>query len=136
MRVFYSDPLLFLPRFFARFLTRFFFPSPPAPGTRQAIIENVVEGFFWFLFAPPIERTWFIIAFRARAIAHPKVRKRGTGFGIFFSKDTGTSQHRMARHDQSRLACVGWRSSDLPTAIAIAAPRSVVAKRHLCWNGK
>jgi hypothetical protein len=35
----------------------------------------------------------------------------------YFSVDTGTSQHRMARHDQSRVACVGWRSSDLPTAI-------------------
>ena len=28
----------------------------------------------------------------------------------------------MARHDQSRLACVGWRSSDLPTAIAPRHP--------------
>ena len=34
----------------------------------------------------------------------------------------GTSQHRMARHDQSRVACVGWRSSDLPTAIAPRHP--------------
>ena len=34
----------------------------------------------------------------------------------------GTSQHRMARHDQSRLACVGWRSSDLSTAIASRHP--------------
>ena len=40
----------------------------------------------------------------------------------YFSQDTGTSQHRMARHDQSRLACVGWRSSDLPTAIAPRHP--------------
>ena len=36
----------------------------------------------------------------------------------YFSQDTGTSQQRMARHDQSRVACVGWSSSDLPTAIA------------------
>ena len=28
----------------------------------------------------------------------------------------------MARHDQSRVACVGWRSSDLPTAIAPRHP--------------
>ena len=35
----------------------------------------------------------------------------------YFSQDMGTSQHMMARHDQSRGACVGWRSSDLPTAI-------------------
>ena len=40
----------------------------------------------------------------------------------YFSQDTGTSQHRMARHDQSRVACVGWRSSDLPTAIAPRHP--------------
>ena len=40
----------------------------------------------------------------------------------YFSVDTGTSQHRMARHDQSRVACVGWRSSDLPTAIAPRHP--------------
>ena len=35
-------------------------------------------------------------------------------------QDTGTSQHsRMARHGQSRLACVGWRSCvQPPTAIA------------------
>ena len=40
----------------------------------------------------------------------------------YFSQDMGTSQHRMARHDQSRVACVGWRSSDLPTAIAPRHP--------------
>ena len=36
----------------------------------------------------------------------------------YFSRDMGTSQHRMARHDQSRLACVGWRLCVQPTAIA------------------
>ena len=41
----------------------------------------------------------------------------GTRFEIF-SVDMGTSQHRMARHDQSRLACVGWRLCVQPTAIA------------------
>ena len=42
----------------------------------------------------------------------------GTRFLRYFPQDMGTSQHRMARHDQSRAACVGWRSSDLPMAIA------------------
>ena len=32
--------------------------------------------------------------------------------------DRGTTQHRMARHDQSRVACVGWRLCVQPTAIA------------------
>ena len=34
----------------------------------------------------------------------------------------GTSQQRMARHDQSRFVCVGWRSGDLPTDIAPRHP--------------
>ncbi len=41
----------------------------------------------------------------------------------------GTSQHRMARHDQSRLACVGWRPTDLPTAIA--SPRHPIRVARL-----
>ena len=36
----------------------------------------------------------------------------------YFSQDMGTSQHRMARHDQSRVACVGCRLCVQPTAIA------------------
>ena len=48
----------------------------------------------------------------------------------YFSVDTGTSQQRMARHDQSRVACVGWRSSDLPTAIA---PRLAIPSVSRAW---
>ena len=36
----------------------------------------------------------------------------------YFSVDTGTSQHRMARHDQSRGACVAWRLLVQPTVMA------------------
>ena len=36
--------------------------------------------------------------------------------------DMGTSQHRMARHDQSRVACVGWRLCVKPTAISPRHP--------------
>ena len=36
----------------------------------------------------------------------------------FSVEDMGTSQHRMARHDQSRAACVGWRLCVQPTVIA------------------
>ena len=39
-----------------------------------------------------------------------------------FLQDTGTSQHRMARHDQSRLACVGWRLCVQPTVIDSCHP--------------
>ena len=56
----------------------------------------------------------------AQVTRHDEIR------GIFrlrlITVDAGTSQHRMARHDQSRLACVGWRSCDLPTAIAPRHP--------------
>jgi len=52
----------------------------------------------------------------------------------YFSVDAGTSQHKMARHDRSRVACVGWRSSDLPTAIA---PRHPIRVARLgSWHNK
>ena len=56
------------------------------------------------------------------AVANKKTGRPTARDPRYFSVDTGTSQHRMARHDQSRLACVGWRSSDLPTAIAPRHP--------------
>ena len=44
----------------------------------------------------------------------------------YFLQDMGgTSQHRMARHRQSRVACVGWRLCVQPTAIAPCRPMRV-----------
>ena len=39
----------------------------------------------------------------------------------------------MARHDQSRLACVGWRSSDLPRPTAIAPRHPIRVARLGSW---
>ena len=55
---------------------------------------------------------------------------------VYFSQDTGTSQHRMAWHDQSRLACVGWQceKKNLRTEENRRTSRRSACCRHVSWK--
>ena len=52
-----------------------------------------------------------------------------------YEQDMGTSQHRLVRHDQKRLACVGWRLYVQPTAIAPYHPIRL-ARLGSCLNAR
>ena len=93
----------------------------PPPGAPSGALGEGNPGWVWRCDAAIRAGIFLLCHLAGIEILITNRRKHGTGFGIF-SQDTGTSQHRMARHDQSRVACVGWRSSDLPTAIAPRHP--------------
>ena len=71
----------------------------------------------------------------AQTSAAKPTTDHGTGFEIFFAGygHVSTSQQRITRHDQSRVACVGWRLCVQPTAIAPYHPIRVA--RLGSWLG-
>ena len=80
--------------------------------------------------APANGRPGFPFGFLGAGGRLPKARRTARDPWCF-SKGMGMSQHRMARHDQSRLACVGWRLCVQPTAIAPYHPIRVASLGRL-----